>query len=332
MSSMQSAIDAEACRSGFSGVVRVDGPDGVEVSAAYGWANRAHRVANRVETRFATASATKGFTALAVMSLIEEGVLELTTPARALLGDDLPLVPDDVTVEHLMAHTSGIGDYLDENELDSMCDYVLTRPVHTLDTAESYLSVLDGFPAVFEAGSRFAYNNGGYVLLAILAERASRTTYHDLVRHRVVEPAGLTDTTFLRSDELPGTAALGYLEPDGLRTNVLHLPVVGVGDGGLYSTAADLRAFWTALFAGRIVAPARVAQMVKPRSNWPEEQRRYGLGFYLHETGEAVWLEGYDAGVSCLSKHWPSTGTTHTVIANWTDGAWPLLRILDRLR
>ena len=142
----------------------------------------------------------------------------------------------------------------------------------------------------------------------------------------MVEPAGLTDTTFLRSDELPGTAALGYLEPDGLRTNVLHLPVVGVGDGGLYSTAADLRAFWTALFAGRIVAPARVAQMVKPRSNWPEEQRRYGLGFYLHETGEAVWLEGYDAGVSCLSKHWPSTGTTHTVISNWTDGAWPLLR------
>ena len=65
--------------------------------------------------------------------------------------------------------------------------------------------------------------------------------------------------------------------------------------------------------------------MVRPRSNWPQEQRRYGLGFHLHETGEAVWLEGCDAGVSCLSKHWPSTGTTHTVVSNWTDGAWPLL-------
>ena len=330
MSSLRETVDAEASRSGFSGVVRVDGPSGVELSAAYGWADRAHAVANRVETRFATASATKGFTALAVMSLVEEGVLELATPARALLGDDLPLVPDDVTVEHLLGHTSGIGDYLDENELDSVTDYVLTRPVHTLDTAESYLSVLDDLPAVCAAGERFTYNNGGYVLLAILAERASGTTYHDLVRLRVTEPAGMADTAFLRSDELPGAAALGYLGPEGLRTNVLHLPVAGVGDGGLYSTAADLRAFWTALFGGEILEPARVAQMVQPHHSWPEERRRYGLGFHLHQTGEAVWLEGYDAGVSCLSKHWPSTGTTHTVLSNWTDGAWSLASVLDR--
>jgi hypothetical protein len=59
------------------------------------------------------------------------------------------------------------------------------------------------------------------------------------------------DTQFLRSDELPGRAALGYLAVDGLRTNVFHLPVRGSGDGGVYSTAADIRSMWTALFAGR---------------------------------------------------------------------------------
>ena len=143
------------------------------------------------------------------------------------------------------------------------------------------------------------------------------------------EPAGLVDTAFLRSDELPGHVARGYLWADGLRTNVLHLPVLGNGDGGSYSTAADFSAFWSSLFAGRIVSPERVADMVRPRSDWPEEDRRYGLGFHLSATGDAVWLEGYDAGVSFSSLHQPSSAITYTVIANWSDGAWPIIELLD---
>ena len=76
-------------------------------------------------------------------------------------------------------------------------------------------------------------------MLAVLAERASGIPYHELVAQRVCEPAGMGDTAFLRSDELPGRAAIGYLFVDGLRTNVLHLPVRGVGDGGIYTTAAE---------------------------------------------------------------------------------------------
>ena len=328
MSSLQETVDAEAERSGFSGVVRVDG-GGVQVEAAYGYADRAQQIENRVDTMFATASGAKGFTALAVMSLVEDGVLDLSTTARSLLGHDLPLVGDDVTIENLLAHTSGIGDYLDEDQVADVSDYVLAVPVHTLVTAESYLPILDGHPTVSPAGETFAYNNGGYVLLAILAERASGTPYHDLVRSRVCEPAGLADTGFLRSDELPARAARHYLAADGLRSNVLHLPVVGVGDGGIYTTAADLHAFWEALFAGRIVPTPRVAEMVRPRSHWPEEKKRYGLGFHLGETDDAVRLEGYDAGVSMISQRWPSTGVGYTVISNWSDGAWPIVELLD---
>ena len=201
--------------------------------------------------------------------------------------------------------------------------------VHELATTEQFLPVLDGHETVSPAGERFAYNNGGYVVLALLAERASGVDFHELVRTLVCEPAGMVDTAFLRSDELPGRAALGYLSVDGLRTNVFHLPVLGSGDGGIYSTAADLSAFWDALFAGRIVSPERVAEMVRPRSDWPEESRRYGLGFHLHATGDGVWLEGYDAGVSFASLHQPSSSITYTVISNWSDGAWPIVALLD---
>ncbi len=325
-------MDGAAERTGFSGVVRLDRARDTEFSKAYGVADRSHGILNTVQTLFATASGSKCLTALAVMSLVERGTLELGTTARSLLGEDLPLIANDVTIEHLLAHRSGIGDYLDENAVDDIGDYVMPVSVHELATTEQFVPLLDGHETVFPAGERFAYNNGGYVLLALLAERASGVDFHKLVHTLVCEPAGMVDTAFLRSDELPGGAARGYLSVDGLRTNVFHLPVLGNGDGGIYSTAADLSAFWDSFFAGRIVSPDRIAEMVRPHSDWPAASERYGLGFHLHATGDAVWLEGYDAGVSFASLHEPSSSITYTAMSNWSEGAWPIIKLLnDRL-
>jgi CubicO group peptidase (beta-lactamase class C family) len=122
MHSLQSAVNVAAEGTGFSGVVRLDHSGETEFARAYGLADRAHGVLNTVETLFATASGSKGLTALAVMALVERGTLELGTPVRELLGEDLPLIADDVTIEHLLAHRSGIGDYLDEDAVDDIGD------------------------------------------------------------------------------------------------------------------------------------------------------------------------------------------------------------------
>jgi CubicO group peptidase (beta-lactamase class C family) len=324
------AIDRIAAETGFSGVVRVDEGDVVEFTRAYGHADRGHQIANTAETQFAIASGSKGMTALAVMSLIEAGALELATPARSLLGADLPLIDDTVTVEHLLSHRSGIGDYLDEDADHAITDYVLPVPVQDLATTEQFVRILDGYPEKFAAGERFSYCNTGYLLLALIAERTSGVPFHDLVRRRVCEPAGLHDTEFLRSDELSGRAATGYLSKDATsRTNVFHLPVRGSGDGGCYSTVADLRTLWCAFFAGDIVSKEAVADMVRPRSVVPEQSMRYGLGFWLHAANDVVMLEGYDAGVSFRSVHDPGRHLTHTVISNTPEGAWPITRLLD---
>jgi CubicO group peptidase (beta-lactamase class C family) len=326
-------VDRIAAETEFSGVVRIDRGDRVEIAKAYGLAHRGYAISNEIGTRFAIASGTKGLTALAVVSLVAEGVLELSTTARSLLGPDLPLVREDVAVEHLLSHRSGIGDYFDEDLEQDLTDYVLPVPVHELAATEQYLAVLDGHPTKFSPGERFAYCNGGYVVLALIAERASSVPFHELVVQRVCGPAGMHDTAFLRSDELPGTAATGYLTNDGgSRTNVFHLPVRGSGDGGIYSTVADIRSLWTAFFAGRIVPSDWVAEMVRPRSDVLSQSMRYGLGFWLHASTEVVVLEGMDAGVSFRSVHDPRSDVTHTVISNTTDGAWPLARFLrDRL-
>ena len=333
MQPLDDAVDTTAERTGFSGVVRVDRSGETRCAKAYGLADRAHLVANTLDTRFALASGAKGFTALTVMSLVEDGSLELGlgTTARSVLGDDLPLIDDGVTVEHLLANRSGIGDYFDESAVADITDYVMPIPMHELATTEDYLAVLDGHETVSEPGERFAYNNGGYVVLALIAERTSGVPFHELVRQRVCEPAGMRNTGFLRSDELPGDAALGYLSVEGPRTNVFHLPVLGTGDGGIYSTVADMHSFWHSLFAGSIVSSDQVAEMVRPRSDWPEESRRYGLGFHLHATSDVLWLEGYDAGVSFCSTYDPTNAITSTVISNWSEGAWPITSLLDEL-
>lgn len=309
----------------FSGVISVDRAGEPSVLQAHGLANRAAGIPNRTDTRFAMASGSKGFVAVAAASLIESGVLSLDTTARSVLGADLPLIADDVTVGHLLAHRSGIGDYIDEEEDDDVTRYILKQPVHVFDTTEAFLPELDGFPTVFPAGERFKYNNGGFVVLALILERASGTPFHDLLDSRVFGPAGMTSTAYLRSDELPPNTAIGYLHAEGLRSNVLHLPVRGNGDGGAYSTAADMSTFWRALFAGAMASPAFVADMVRPHSEKVWLDMAYGLGFWLRPDGK-IQLEGSDAGVSFRSVHDRETGTTWTFMSNWSDGAWPVAR------
>jgi CubicO group peptidase (beta-lactamase class C family) len=274
---------------GFSGVVRIG-----DEAWAFGYADRAHAVSNTVDTQFALASGAKGFTAIVAAS-----TLSLDLRARELLGDDLPLVDERVTVEHLLRHTSGIGDYLDEEVHNDRDAYLMPVPVHELATTEDYVKVLDGLPQKFRPGDRFSYSNSGFVLLALLAERKTASSFYELVQEIVCEPSGMTDTAFLRSDALPGTAAIGYLT-DG-RTNVLHLPVRGSGDGGIYSTADDMAKFW------RIVP------------EWMTRGERYGLGFWL----DPLRLEGSDAGVG-----FTSVAGRWTLLTNDPSTAGPVARAL----
>lgn len=329
MSSLADSVSALAHSRGFSGVVRVDRGEHTELAAAFGLAERGYGIPHPMDTQLALASGVKPLTALVVVSLIQEGLLRPDAPVRALLDADLPLIDDAVSVEHLLAHRSGIGDYVDEDSDLDVNDYLMPVPVHRLARTEDYLTVLEGHPQKFPPGERFSYCNSGYVVLALLAERASGQDFPALVQRRVCEPARMVDTTFLRSDELPARAARGYLHADGLRTNVLHLPVRGSGDGGIYTTAADVHALWQALDHARVVSREWYAEMTRPRSEAPAESARYGLGFWLPLPGDRVAFEGMDAGVSCRSVHHAWSGVTHTVLANTSGGAWALSRHLD---
>ena len=149
------------------------------------------------------------------MRLVEDGELRLDQPVRGLLGDDLPLIDDGVTIEHLLAHTSGIGDYLDEDSDWEVSDYVLTVPGTRSPRRRRSCRCSKGTrrSSPRASGSRTA--TAGYMVLAIVLERATGGTFHDVVRRLVIEPAGLERTGFLPLNELPADAALGYLSDEG---------------------------------------------------------------------------------------------------------------------
>jgi CubicO group peptidase (beta-lactamase class C family) len=327
---LQISVDRLVSETDFSGVVHVSRGGEVLCERACGLADRAHGVANSLTTRFSIASGSKGFTALTIMSLVAQGSLALDTSVRSLLGDELVLVDPEVTVGHLLGHTSGIGDYLDEEAGRDVDDYIMPIPVHQLATTTDYLAVLRGHPMKFDPGKRFEYCNGGFVVLALVAEAVGNASFHDLVTERVFLPAGMTETCFPRSDELSGSDAIGYIPiEDGWRTNQLHLPVRGSGDGGAFSTVGDIALFWPALFEGRIVPRPLVEEMVRPHNDVPSESKRYGLGFWIRPDRATAMLEGYDAGISFRSAYDPTSEFLYTVISNTSAGAWPLVKLLD---
>ncbi len=310
----------------FSGAVRVQARGDVVVEFAHGHSDRANERANDVTSRFAVASGTKALTALTVMSLVESGALTLDTTVRSVVGDDLPNVDAAVTIDHLLTHRSGVGDYLDEATMGDIDDHLLgSLSAHTLQTARDYLPLIDAHAQVSPPGERFVYNNSGFVMLSFIVETITGS-FHESVRDRVIDRAAMPEAGFFRSDELPGDTALGYLANG--RSNVFHLPVIGMGDGGVYLTLDDTTAFWSAFLAGDIVSLPHVAAMTAAVSVHSDE-RSYGRGFWLAPRDEHVWIEGMDAGVSFQSGVFRGADVTYSVLANTSAGAWPVVEAIS---
>lgn len=321
-------VDRIIDETGFSGVVQLGSLEQPHWTRSSGLADRARRLANTPDTLFALASGTKTLTALAVLSLVAEGRLALDSRVQHLLGGATDIVPPGVTVRQLLAHTSGIGDYLDEAEIPDVESYTLEVPAQHLAAPADYLPLLRGRPPKFAPGSRFSYCNSGYVLLAYASEVVSGRSYYELVQERVCVPAGMRETSFYRLDALPRCAALGYLPGKGWSINH-QLPVRGAGDGGAYASAGDIARLWAALVSGRIVPMDLVAEMLRPQHEGGSTRHSYGLGLWLARDREALFMEGSDAGISFRSTFQPSTGLVCSVLSNTTRGAWPVVRELE---
>jgi CubicO group peptidase (beta-lactamase class C family) len=329
----------------FSGVVRVTVGGTERFAGAYGYASRAWRVRNTLDTRFDTASITKLFTAVATLQLIDAGAFGLETSAIGYLGLEGTAVSPDVTVRHLLTHSSGIGDDADEEAGESYEDLFRTRPNYSVLETVDFLPQFVHRPPNFAPGQGCRYNNCGYVLLGLMVEKATGRPYRDVVREDLFAPAGMADSDFLRMDRVNERLAEGA-DPIrdeagaivGWKRNIYAYPPVGSPDSGAHVTAGDLARFLRAVKDGRLLSADRTTDFLTPQVVWRTRDgwtQHFGLGpwFRIDDDGALVFFEkdGINPGVSGLVRHYPGRDLTVVMLSNLEDGVWDPIGVVHEI-
>jgi len=317
----------------FSGVFSVSDENGVVFEKNTGLRNRSENLPNNINTAFGIASGTKLFTGLAVCKLIDENNLSLHARIYDLLPYDLGQINKEVTVFHLLTHTSGVGDYIDEDNED--CEEQLQAlydkyPVQLWTKLDYYLQMITPLPSKFEPGERYCYSNSGFILLGLVIEVVSGVSYQQYVYEAIISPCNLKHTGFYRADSLPANVALGYMENcDGYNTNIFSLPILGGSDGGLYTCADDLDKLWRAVFKHKIFSPNMLMEFIKKQSVM-SETKSYGLGVYRYETKNKLfyYAVGGDAGVDFFTAYLPEQQIVFSALGNTNVNTYPLMKMM----
>lgn len=319
----------------FSGVIFVKLDGNVEFENAYGYADRSNKIPNTVDTRFGIASGTKFLTALGIGKLIDSGELALTSRLCDCVNTDFPHISEDVTIDHLLTHTSGVYDYYDEELIEDVDNFRLAIPCFDLKGLKDYIPLFRDGKMKFNPGERFSYSNAGFILLGIVIEEIAGVPYIDFIQKDILELCDMSDSGFFAMDRLPERTAFGYIdEEDGWRTNIFTLPIVGSSDAGLFTTVGDMDKLWRAFFEGKILSK-RLTNLFLEKAVKDKDSRFYGHGIWIHhEEGKSPihYLIGWDAGVSFKSTC-PSKDSVITVISNTSDGVWAVNReIMKQLK
>ena len=317
-SALASKIEKVAEDTEFSGTISIYQEEAPLYEQAFGYRDIQNRLPNLPTTRFGIASGTKFFTALGIGRLIDQGLLKLHTQVGELSPDYVGFINPRATILHLLTHTSGIFDYYDEEIEQDFDHFYVSIPWYRLEIPSDYWPLFQGQVAKFQPGERYSYSNGGYVFLAMLIEKISGRLFRDFMQEQVFQVAGMTQTGFYAMNNLPANTALGY-RADRQTTNVFNLPIRGGGDGGLFTTAADLRAFWRNLFANRILSPELTAAFLQTQHPFDEESG-YGCGVYKRIDGSLYAIVGGDAGVGFDSRYLVDSKITISILSNITNG------------
>ncbi|MCL2421943.1 MAG: beta-lactamase family protein [Defluviitaleaceae bacterium] len=319
----------------FSGVFSVYDEKGPLFEKSGGFRNRNENLPNNSDTAFAIASGTKMFTGLAVCKLIDDGKLSLEDKIHDILSYDLGQIDERVTVFHLLTHTSGIGDYIDEEDPD--CGDKLQAlnekyPVYLWKRLEYYLPMIAPLPPKFEPGKRYGYSNAGFIMLGLVIEAVSGIPYQQYVQDNIITPCGLTHTGFYSMDVLPGNTALGYMQDEETgqwKSNIFSMPIVGGSDGGLFTCAGDLNKLWRAVFSNKILSEEMTQSFLKAQVI-RDDKRSYGLGVYRTRQGSETiyYAVGGDCGVDFFTAYFPKQKIVASALGNTDLNTYPLFEAM----
>lgn len=292
----------------FNGSVLVAEKGKVIYKKGFGMANMEWAIPNQPDTKFRIGSVTKQFTAALVLQLVQEGKIKLDGKITDYLADYRKDTGDRVTIHQLLNHTSGIPSYTSR---PNFLAEVSRNPYSVTDFVKQFAS--GDFE--FEPGSKFSYNNSGYFLLGAIIEKVTGKSYETVLKERILDPLGMTNTGYDHHARILQKRASGYEKTPAGYVNAAYLDMsLPYAAGSLYSTVEDLYKWDQSLYEDKILSAASKKLMFTPGLG------NYGYGLNISDqpiakTEQKTRIIGHGGGIngfnSLLSR---AVDKTQTVI------------------
>lgn len=295
---------------GAAVIVMEDGK--IVYSAGRGLADVAGKAPITADTVFRLGSITKQFTAATVLKLVEEGKLSLADPLSKFLPD-YPKPGADATVAQLLNHTSGIQSYT------GIPGWMAgPKPAQEV-TSDSLIAEFKDMPVEFERGTKWDYNNSGYVLLGAIIEKVTGKAWHEAIAEKITRPLRLTSIRYGVGEEQVAGMAKGHTMDGGTvaPARPIHMSVPHAA-GALVGNARDLAKWSYALHHGKVVANETYKEMIAKTRLADGTETPYGFGIGLADVRDRVAIAhgGGIFGFSTYALYLPSDDLFVAVLAN----------------
>jgi len=257
----------------FSGTILVSQDGEVLFEKAYGFASRQLNVPNVLETKFHIASVTKMFIAMAALMLSEQGLIELHEKPAAYLPE-LAALDKDITLHHLLSHTSGLQDIYEVQNLRFEMNKLKIEQ-------GDLLSYLVKQPQLFRPGEGWGYSSTGFILMGYLMEKVTGLSFSELMKRSVLTPLSMTNTGLDLPRRINAGRAYGHAVENGQLVNADNDELSEFeAPGELYSTVQDLKKWCDAMFDCPLVSPQTLTLMFTPYGQ-VAPSLHYGYGWFL---------------------------------------------------
>ncbi|HWF06464.1 MAG TPA: serine hydrolase domain-containing protein [Candidatus Angelobacter sp.] len=286
---------------GLSLAVVKDGK--IILAKGYGLANVETRTPATPETVYKIGSVSKQFLAAGIMLLVQDGKLSLDDKASKYL-EGTPDSWKEITVRHLLSHTSGI-----------VRESPGFEPYKTQTDAE-VIKATYALPLRFAPGEKWAYSNVNYYALAEIIHKVSGKPWSDFIAERIFAPAGMKATTTTTADIVLSRAS-GYDNKGGKLHNAEDWPAVRPS-GAFISTVLDFAKWDAALYSDNILSAASREQMWKPVTLSNGETARYGLGWFT-ETFQGHRRIHHEGGIPGFSSDFERFVDDHLTVVVLTN-------------
>lgn len=293
---------------GFSGVVFVGKGDQILLNKGYGWADPVTGLKNNGQKRFMIASISKSFVAACILQLEEQGLLKLHDPIGKYLPDYPEWAAQNITIHHLLTHTSGIPDYINDFPLK----FKLKQLSGWEPSKDELIESFEERPLGFYPGERFKYSNSGYVLLARIVERVSGTDFGIYLQRNILRPLGMENTGIEDFDYVNNRAHAfkGKGRKKKVIQNFKNEWIFGMGE--MYSTSEDLSKWLNSFNDTLILSEASKSKAFSPEKN------NYGYGWHVYDVLGRMQFShgGYLPGWNSYVFFYPEDTLSVIVLSN----------------